>query len=227
MAIVIPAPAQGGYVLSDYEFEVRLLLHDSTGKMYSDQQVIWAVNKGRERVARDTACVRYLQTQKQYPLLQTTTGVETYNWYSFLPLGPVTCDVLGITMYWGNERVKLKYWPFNKFDANLRIWQTYQGLPGAWSRNANTVYLGPVPNQVYTMDWDTALVPNQMLDDTTPEQLPIPFQNPVPFYAAYLLKQYEQSFGEAQNFEAQYRRQNANAMATWQRRTFENSYPNW
>lgn len=226
MSIVVPAPAQGGYVLSDYVFEVRLLLHDATGRMYSDQQVIWAVNKGRERVARDTCCVRFLQTNEQYGI-ETTPGTEVYNVYNFLPLGPVTVDILGVSMYWGNERVKLKYWPYNKFDAYLRIWTTYQALPAAFSRYTGNVYIGPVPNQVYAMDWDTALVPNEMFDDTTPEQLPIPFQNPVPFYAAYLLKQYEQSFGEAQNFEGQYLRQRSNSMATWQRRTFENSYPNW
>lgn len=224
MAFVIPAPAQGGYVLSDYVFEVRLLLHDATGRMYTDEQVIWAVNKGRERVARDTCCVRFLQTNADYGIT-TTTGVEVYNVYNYLPLGPVTVDVLGVSIYWGNQRVKLNYYPYNMFDAQLRPWQQYQALPAAFSRYTGNVYIGPKPNQDYAWDWDTALVPQEMFDDTTPEQLPIPFQNPVPFYAAYLLKQYEQSFGESGNFMTQYQAQRTNAMSTWQRRTFESSYP--
>lgn len=164
-----------------------------------------------------------MQTNAQYGIT-VTQGIEAYNQYTYLPLGPVTVDILGVSIYWGNQRVKLKYLPFTQFDAWLRSYSTYQALPVAFSRYAGTIYIGPVPNQTYAVDFDTALIPNTLFDDTTPEQITQPFQVAVKFYAAYLCKLYEQSQGEADLYLKQYRDQMFNCFATVQRRTIENPY---
>jgi hypothetical protein len=219
MSIVIPAPPQGGYTLTDYEFLTRRLLHDATGRQYDTESIDRWINLARDRVARDSCSVRYLQTGVQ--LLQ---GQEVYPQYITLPFGPVTVDVLGVTVYWGNLRVKLNYLAWNNFDARLRSQQLYTGIPAAWSRYGGNVYIGPVPNQAYVSDWDTALTPNLLTSPSDPEQIPIPFQNPVPFYAAYYAKMYEQSFGESNMFLDQYKQQMINANATWARRQISQNY---
>src|ERR1700758_716476 len=182
MALVIPSPAQSGFVLSDYIYRTRNLLHDATARMYSDELITTNVNDARERVARDSCCVRFLQTNAQYGIT-LTAGTEVYNTYSFLPLGPVTVDVMGVTVYWGNQRVELDYYAWSRFTAMLRPWQTYQALPCAFARYAGNFYVGPKPDQSYAIDVDTALIPNKMFDDATPEQIINPFQVAVPFYA--------------------------------------------
>lgn len=50
--------------LSGYITEVRRLLHDANGNFYSDTELTDYVNAGRERVARDTGCLRKLQVSQ-------------------------------------------------------------------------------------------------------------------------------------------------------------------
>ncbi len=220
MAIVLPFPPAGGYKLSDYEFLLQRLLHDPQGRMYPLSDLIRYINLGRDRVARDTLCLRTLQTG-----LTISQNVEKYNVYTFLPFGPVTVGVLGVSIYWGNLKYQLGQIPWQRFDAWLRTWNTFRQRPTHFANyGGNIVYVGPVPDQNYVSDWDTALTSVDLDDDTSTEQIPIPFQNPVVFYAAYLAKQYEQSIGEADRFMQEYQKQRANAQATWRRRMVMTPY---
>ena len=47
--------------LNSYITEVRRLLHDANGNFYSDSELTDYINGARERVARDTGCLRRLQ----------------------------------------------------------------------------------------------------------------------------------------------------------------------
>src|SRR5579885_460606 len=214
MAFVIPLPPQSGYKLSDYLFLTQRLLHDPGGNFYPPSDLTRYINLARQRVARDSGSVRYVQTG-----VTLQQGVDNYNIFTTLPYGPVTVDVLGISVYYGNLRIKLRYWPFTKLDETTRAFLSYQQVPAIFSRvGGGVIYVGPVPNQNYTSDWDTCCLTNDMQDDSSPEQLSAPFQEAVPFYAAYYAKQYEQSYGEADRFLQQYRMQLAAAMRAFQRR---------
>jgi len=46
--------------LSSYITEVRRLLHDANGVFWSDQELTDDINAARERVVRDTGCLRTL-----------------------------------------------------------------------------------------------------------------------------------------------------------------------
>lgn len=220
MAIIVPAPAQGGNTLSDYLFELRRLLHDPVDRMYPYADKVVYINKARERMARDSGCIRLLQQS-----LTLTAGVEKYTTTTFLPFGAFTVDVLGISVFWGNLKYQLSMISFQQLDTWLRTWNTFRQRPTTFARYGGTIiYVGPIPDQNYTSDWDTAVIPNDLVDDSSPEQLPIPFQNPVAFFAAYYAKQYEQSIGEADRMLAQYEMMRRNAQATWRRRMFNSPY---
>ena len=47
--------------LSQYITQCRRLLHDANGNFYTDQELTDYINGARERVARDTGCLRTLQ----------------------------------------------------------------------------------------------------------------------------------------------------------------------
>jgi hypothetical protein len=187
--------------LNTYITQCRRLLHDANGSFWSDPELTDYINEARNRVAQDTKCLRQLATG-----LVLGTGVETFNPNTFVAsfAGRVV-DVMGITVYINNTRVKLQYYAFTKFDAMLRYWQNYQQWPVAYSRvGANVVYVGPVPNQNYTSDWDVAVNPAPLVSDATVEEMPTPFLDPVKYWACYLAKFKEQSLGECQIYQGEY-----------------------
>lgn len=186
-------------VLSDYITQTRRLLHDATGQFWSNAELTDYINQGRNRVAQDSKCLRQLLTG-----VTLTSNVENYS-VAALPNGSQIIDIMGISIYWGNTRIKLQYKPWTQFDAEFRYWQNMQSRPIAFSRlGALTVYVGPKPDQNYTSDWDIAYLPNVLVSDNTAEQIPDLFTSPVKYYAAYLAKFKEQSYGEAEMFKGEY-----------------------
>ena len=63
--------------LASYLTEVRRLLHDANGVFWSDNELTDDINAARERVVRDTGCLRNLQVTNT-PL--SSTGVAAINW---------------------------------------------------------------------------------------------------------------------------------------------------
>jgi hypothetical protein len=265
--------------LSGYITEVRRLLHDANGNFYTDQQLTDYINSARQRLVRDTGCLRTIQVIQSppppattvnnvtatnpvawtastayslntfifsniYTYQVTTAGTtdttappypqgnnQTFNNYppsteffngtcgltyvanveqipfSTLPNGVQTLDILNMNLYWGNSRVPLDYLSWSDFNARLRFWQNYIGRPCCFSvYGQNTIYIGPIPDQIYQIEMDTIILPID-LSLTTPtvnDTIQSPYTNPVQFYAAYLAKFYEQSFGEAEIYKQQY-----------------------
>jgi hypothetical protein len=193
-------------VLNAYLTQVQRLLHDLTYQYWSQSELGDYINEARNRVAQDTKCLRQLATNAALGLT-LTAQVESYTPQTFLPspLGSQLVAVMGITIYWGTERIKLRYLPFTRFDAMTRSYQSYYQRPVFFSRmGANIIWIGPNPDQNYPCDWDIAVIPNALVTDATVEQIPVPFQEPVQYYAAYKAKWKEQAQGEAQLFLQQY-----------------------
>lgn len=61
--------------LSGYITEVRRLLHDANGNFYTDSELTDYINDGRERLVRDTGCLRSIQIS-QTPLKVRTTDTK-------------------------------------------------------------------------------------------------------------------------------------------------------
>jgi hypothetical protein len=189
---------------SGYIAEVRRLLHDAAGNFWTDSELTDYINGARHRVVRDTGCLRNILTGA------TTTSVETLN-ISTLTLpswAEQILDVLNINLYWGNTRIPLRYMSWTQFNAELRFWQNYTGRPIAFTRyGQNEIYFGPVPDQVYVIEVDTILLPVPLTSDSQTEVILEPYTSPVAFYAAYKAKYKEQSYGEAEIFNAEYKKQ--------------------
>jgi hypothetical protein len=121
--------------------------------------------------------------------------------------GNTVLDILNINLYWGNTRVPLDYAQWSEFNAKMRFWQNYIGRPLVFSiYSENRIYIGPVPDQTYQIEIDCVVLPNN-LEITTPTAVDVindPYSTTVKFYAAYLAKYYEQSFGEAEIYKQEY-----------------------
>lgn len=194
------------------------MLHDANANFYSDSELTDYINSGRNRLVRDTGCLRSYQTTA------TVTSQEVYM-FSTLPQGAMTMDVLNINLIWGNTRVPMRYLPWTQFNAELRFWQSYSGRPIAFSMYGPTsYYIGPVPDQVYSMELDTVIMPTNLVSTSDVDQIPDPWTTPVAFYACYKAKYKEQSYGEAEIFKQEYQRQAQSVLATTYTRRMPSPY---
>ena len=118
-----------------------------------------------------------------------------------------TLDILNITLYWGNSRIPLRYLPWSNFNAQLRYWQNYVGRPVCFSvYGQQQIYIAPVPDQSYSIEIDTTILPTPLSQSAPNAVDPIndPYTTPVAFYAAYKAKYKEQSYGEAEIYKQEY-----------------------
>ena len=278
--------------LQSYLTDVQRLLHDANLNFYTQQQLTDYINSARERVVRDTGCLRQIVVT-QTPIVQGGTptawvantavtagsyvfsnifiyqyqtngvsgstapaypanGTNNYTNYppstafadgtatllyvgnceiitfenltsilSSMPLsntsGNTVLDIVNINLYWGNTRVPLDYLAWSDFNARLRFWQNYIGRPLAFSvYSQDRIYIGPVPDQAYQVEIDCVLLPNalNLSTSTVADVINDPYTTSVKFYAAYLAKYYEQSFGEAEIYKQEYQRQIASIVNT-------------
>jgi len=184
--------------LAQYITQCRRLLHDANANFWSDQELTDYINDARNKLVRDTGCLRTIQTSA------TVTNQETYTFAS-LPQGDQTMDIINLNLYWGSTRIPLRYLPWTDFNAQLRYWQNYYGRPVAYSMyGPQTFYLGPVPDEVYTLELDTVIEPTALVNATDTDTIPDIWTSPVAFYACYTAKFKEQSYGEAEIFNQQY-----------------------
>jgi len=254
--------------LNSYITEVRRLLHDANGNFYSDSELTDYINGARERVARDTGCLRKLQVS-QTPIAPVGYSGEPVAWaantavnvndllfsniftyvvtmagttgddpppypdynnayppstafangtaslqyvgnceiipFGSLPEAGQTLDILNINVFWGNSRYPLSYMPWTQFNAQLRYWQNYIGRPVAFSIfGQNQIYISPVPDQVYTIEVDTTILPLPLVNGAEVDSIIDPYTTPVAYYASYTAKFKEQSYGESEIFYQQY-----------------------
>ena len=188
-------------VLSDYITECRRLLHDANGNFYSDSELTDYINAGRTRLVRDTGCLRTYQTS-------TVAANQEIILTSSLPNGTNTLDIINLNLIWGNTRIALQYMAFTDFNSRLRYYQNYIGRPIAYSMYGQTsIYLGPVPDQTYTIELDTIIMPTALSTSAPTETIPDPYTTPVTFYACYKAKHKEQAYGEAEIFNQEYVKQ--------------------
>lgn len=130
--------------------------------------------------------------------------------YSALPSGLKTLDVLNVNIYWGNSRIPLRYLPWTNFNAQLRYWQNYVGRPVCFSiYGQQSIYIAPIPDQSYVAEIDTTIMP-EPLSLGTPnavDTIKDPYSSCVAYYAAYKAKYKEQSYGEAEIYNQEYKKQ--------------------
>ena len=88
------------------------------------------------------------------------------------------------------------------------------------------IYIGPVPDQIYQVEIDCVVLPNalNLTTASTADTIADPYTSCVKFYAAYLAKFYEQSFGESEIFKQEYLKQATSVLNTTFTRRIPSSY---
>ncbi len=137
-------------------------------------------------------------------------------------------DIMNVTPIWGNLAPPLNYQPWTEFNAKMRLLRsTNQMRPAVWSRygtSGGAAFLQPIPDQTYTTEFDTAILPQLFVDDVTPDSIQFPFTSPVAYYAAWKAKLNQQQFVEAQAFLNDYGRKMTEAQRSIQMRRIPNPY---
>lgn len=184
--------------LSSYLVNTQRLLHDTNGSFYSQPQLTDYINEGRVKVAIDANCVRVLQP------FTVSAGVEAYPFSSF-PQGANTLNVMSVNVQWGNLNYTMQRVSFRWLSAHTRSLIGWTQQPIVFAvYGENKLYFGPVPDQTYPVELDTAILPNALIDSTSVENIPLAWSSAVPYYAAYLAKQYQQMWQEAELFQRHY-----------------------
>lgn len=114
-------------------------------------------------------------------LAQQTAGIN-----GVLGVNSIACQ-------WGSGSVykpMLRWRPWAWFQANCRVYSvSAMNFPSYWSQFGQglrgSFYLFPIPAQVLSLDIDAICVPINLVDDTTPDVIPYPWIDAVPYYAAY------------------------------------------
>lgn len=120
-------------------------------------------------------------------------------------------DILSVSVNWGNSWITLGYTYFTNFQAKARFYRNTTGQPAVWSKGppastggGDSFYIFQIPSDSYQCDIDAVLLPNELADNNTAEQLQYPYTDLVQYYAAGLAKQKQQQMDEAVAFMKMY-----------------------
>jgi hypothetical protein len=132
-----------------------------------------------------------------YAVLSTgifcTTNQEVYNFsdvdLSNLPGISNIIAVRSIALLWNTYRFVLIRHSFSKYQALIRTYtNTFSDVPRVAAQygqgEAGSIYIYPVPNSNYIMEWDCVCDVLPLTDDTSFEAIPAPWNTAVSYYAA-------------------------------------------
>ena len=190
-------------MLSAYLNATRRLLHDANGRAFSTVDLTAYINQGRKKLAIDTHCLRSLED------VSLTISTESFVVSALTSKAERVYDVKNLTLIIGSQRQVMAWFAWTDFNARFRPWTVNESRPTCWafygtSPATQKIYVQPVPDQSYTAQMDCFYIPVDLVDDSTVDELSYPFDEAVPYYAAYLAKSMEQSAGEAQGFLQSY-----------------------
>jgi hypothetical protein len=116
-----------------------------------------------------------------------------------------TIDILNVNPLYTTTRYGLMWAEWSQFSARWRYWTNWQQFPGAFSvYGQNTLYIAPLPDQVYPAELDSVVYPDDLISNSQYDPINLQYQEPVQYYAAGYLKYKEQSFGESKIFMDMY-----------------------
>ena len=133
-------------------------------------------------------------TVQTSPINITVQGQEIYP-FSQVPLGTIPgvdgiYNVRSISVIFNNWRYSTLRYPFQQYQAHIRRYpQDYQYIPSVVSQvgqgKAGSIYAYAIANSAYQWEWDAIGSPMDMISDQTPEAIPEPWTDAVPFLASY------------------------------------------
>jgi hypothetical protein len=150
--------------------------------LISTPQLDANINSARAQVAAEGECIRATGTLTLSPSVQgyafssITTGnpaIPTVIAIRSCSIGPLPLDVRGWEWF-------AAYYLGRSGNGSPRIVaQQGQGVSG-------TVFFAPIPTGSATASFDAVCLPEPLVDDSTPEAIPYPWTDAVPFWATWL-----------------------------------------
>lgn len=196
-------------MLDEYITRTQRLLQNpapATG-LYSTTSVTDYINIARKQLAGEGECIRVLGTidtvtdQRAYSFADIDIGVSATNGIEAVfnvrrinyGVGDGQAYVTPRAWEWFDQYCMNDPVPFGSDNQGARypqVWSQYgQGgaapAGGVGAYQSGSFYLNPIPDSVYTLYCDCVCYPITLVDDTTPEAIPYPFTDAVPFFAAW------------------------------------------
>jgi hypothetical protein len=105
------------------------------------------------------------------------------------------------SIIFSNWRYSVRVYSFTTYNAQIRTFPSqYLYAPFFCAQfgrgTGSSLYLYPLPSQQYQLELDCQCLPSDLIDDTSPEAIPLPFTEAVPYFMAHL------GFLELQNYNA-------------------------
>lgn len=176
--------------LTQYLTATRRLLQNPPApeSLYSTADLTAHINTARGQLAGESECVRVMGT------LTMTAGTRIYSLstinVSAAPgvSGVFNARILQRVVGDGLRWMRPFEWPrFSQYYLNRVV--PVSGQPEIWSQfgqgASGSIYVDPVPDTGYTASVDCVCRPVDLIDDSTPDAIPYPFSDAVPFFACY------------------------------------------
>lgn len=170
-------------MLNQYLQTTQLLLKDTKMERYNLFDLQTYVNVGRGQVAGEGECVRVLAA------IPTVISQQVYPFSGISVSGsPGVGSVLSVRMITGSGALLTpREWEwFNSY----YVASPTSGTPAEWCQYAQgalgSVLLNPIPSAAISLQADTVCLPLALSSDASPEAIPYPWTDAVPYYAAYM-----------------------------------------
>ncbi|MEM3415712.1 MAG: hypothetical protein QW575_09090 [Thermoproteota archaeon] len=173
--------------LQDYLTRTQRLLHDTNNTYYTQPELIDYINEARGTVAYQTGCLR----QSSFTSITASTSTISY------PTNFI--DVWKIYLTLANWTYPMQHLPYSEFRKQAYN-TTMIGRPIMFSTQNPTIFIYPAADQTYSVEIYGILAPTPLTDLTTPDTIPFPFTDLVPYYAAYLANLYAQRLDKSTSF---------------------------
>lgn len=134
---------------------------------------------------------------------QLNEGQEVYNFsdinVSMFPGCGAVYAIKSVSVIYSNYRYSLPCYSFSTYQAMIRQYPfQYQYVPTFCAQfgqgTSGSFFMYPLPSQQYQLEFDCLALPQDLLDNTSEEALPMPWTDAVPYFAAHL------AFTELQNY---------------------------
>lgn len=169
--------------------------------LYSTALLTGYINTARGQLAGEGRCIRAIGTlstvagQRAYPFSSLNLGTAAITGIQ----GAININTIWVGLGQGQQWISPRPWEwFGLYHLNNVI--PTQAIPTVWAQYGQgaappgslaglsfggTIYLDPVPDQVYTLNCDCTCYPITLVADADVEAIPYLWTDAVPFFAAY------------------------------------------
>ena len=173
-------------MLTSYQTQTQNLLHDPNATLYPVASLTLWINEGRRQLAMESQSVRAIAAG-------TVTGSNTVTFATLSASPPTGVNtLLDIRKLWPttttNPTINVRTWDwYVQYYAAATLATT---APTEWMQYADgvngVVYFNTSPAATFNFSVDGVWLPVDLVSDVTVEALPVPWQDAVKYYAAYL-----------------------------------------